>query len=217
MNPDQWQHVQTLFFNALKLAPDDQAAFLERECKDDAEAKAEVRALLAYRTKLGNFVDETAIEDLDKTYGREEPAGEPDDLIGTVIADRYVVSEFVDSGAMGSVYRGIHRLLGSPVAVKRIAGRFRNRKEYRDRFVEEARKAARLNHENIAKVTDAVEQSGEIFIIMEFVEGATLRARLREPVSTAEFMDFASQCASALVAAHRERIVHLDLKPENII
>src|SRR5215470_12011949 len=104
MNPDRWQHVQTLFFDALKLPPDDQAAFLERECKDDAETKAEVHALLAYRTQLGNFVDETAIEVLDRTHPRQEPTGEPNDLIGTVIADRYVVSEFVEGGAMGSVY-----------------------------------------------------------------------------------------------------------------
>jgi tetratricopeptide (TPR) repeat protein/TolB-like protein/tRNA A-37 threonylcarbamoyl transferase component Bud32 len=218
VNPDRWEHVQKLYFNVVDLAPNDRTVLLERECENDPDMEHEVGSLLKYRERIGNFLEETAIQVLARTYTPREFAAPPlQDFIGSVIADRYIVTKYIGSGGMGGVYRGNHQVLGTPVAIKRIASRFRNRKEYRQNLVKEARKAARLDHENIAKVTDAVEESGEVFVIMEYIDGETIRTRLERELGIDEFLDIAVQCTSGLAAAHRERIVHLDLKPENIM
>src|SRR5208282_515983 len=88
---------------------------------------------------------------------------------------------------------------------------------YRERFFKEAERASGLTGEHVAAVYDVLEENGEIFLVMEYVEGETLRERLRRPLTLKEFLHVAVQCADALVAAHAHRIVHCDIKPENIM
>src|SRR5262249_36494729 len=88
------------------------------------------------------------------------------------------------------------------------------------RFLEEARRAVVLRHDNVARVHDVLESGGEMFVVMEHIEGETLRQRLerlQRPLTVEEFLPIAIQCAGALAAAHEKRIVHLDVKPENIM
>ncbi len=88
---------------------------------------------------------------------------------------------------------------------------------YRERFFKEAERASGLTGEHVAAVYDVLEENGEIFLVMEYVEGETLRERLHRPLTLEEFLQIAMQCADALVAAHAHGIVHCDLKPENIM
>ena len=77
--------------------------------------------------------------------------------------------------------------------------------------------ASRLNDPHIAAVYDVVEDGGEVFVVMEYVEGETLRSRLTRSLKVAEFLFISTQCAAALAAAHQAGLLHRDIKPENIM
>lgn len=137
-------------------------------------------------------------------------------LSGTV-AGRFLIQGILGAGGMGEVYRAEDTRLKRPVALKRMAAHLRADHHYRKRFLEEAQRASGLTGTHVAAIYDVVEEKGEILLVMEFVEGETLRARLRLPFTLAEFLDIAVQCGDALAAAHARGIVHCDLKPENIM
>jgi len=118
---------------------------------------------------------------------------------------------------MGEVYRARDTRLKRPVALKRLTPALRSDSLYRRRFQEEAENASRLADPHVASVYDVIEDNGEIFLVMEFVEGETLRQRLERPVTLEAFLDMGTQSAAALVAAHRVGLVHGDIKPENIM
>jgi tetratricopeptide (TPR) repeat protein len=140
-----------------------------------------------------------------------------DSLTGTV-AGRFEIENRVGIGGMGEVYRAHDTRLKCPVALKRLAPALLNDALYRRRFLEEAQRAVRLrNDPRVAAVYDVLEVQNEIFLIMEFVEGETLRQRLARPIQMQEFLHIASQCAEALVAANDRGIIHGDIKPENIM
>ena len=137
-------------------------------------------------------------------------------LSGT-IAGRFVIGERLGKGGMGEVYRAEDSKLKRIVALKRLAPHLRADPLYRRRFQEEAQRVSRFSDPHIASVYDVLEDRGEIFLVMEYVEGQTLRDRLRSRVTLDEFLDIAIQCAQALIAAHERGIVHCDIKPENIM
>ncbi len=118
---------------------------------------------------------------------------------------------------MGEVYRAEDTKLKRLVALKRLAPHLRADSSYRRRFLEEAEHASGFSDSHIAAVYDVLEEQGEIFLVLEYVEGETLRQRLRRPMSLDEFFGIATQCAEALAAAHDHSIVHCDIKPENIM
>jgi len=137
-------------------------------------------------------------------------------LSGT-IAGRFVIGARLGKGGMGEVYRAEDSKLKRIVALKRLAPHLRADPLYRRRFQEEAQHVSRFSDPHIASVYDVLEDRGEIFLVMEYVEGQTLRDRLRSRVTLDEFLDIAIQCAQALIAAHERGIVHCDIKPENIM
>ena len=118
---------------------------------------------------------------------------------------------------MGEVYRAEDTKLRRPVALKRVARRLGNNPTARSHILQEAQRASALNSEHIASVHDVVEQNGELFLVMEYVEGETLRKRLDDPIALKDFFAIATQSAEGLVAAHEHGIVHCDIKPENIL
>jgi serine/threonine protein kinase/tetratricopeptide (TPR) repeat protein len=137
-------------------------------------------------------------------------------LTGSTIG-RFVIGERLGKGGMGEVYRAEDRRLKRTVAVKRLSVNLRLDPLYRRRFEEEAERASRLSDAHVAAIHDVIEEQGEIFLVMEFVAGQTLRQRLQEPMSLEQFFGIAVQCVQALMAAHGHGIVHCDIKPENIM
>ena len=116
---------------------------------------------------------------------------------------------------MGEVYRAYDTQLKRTVAVKRI---IRPADEnYRKRLLTEARFASQLTDPRIAAVYDVFEHHGELFMVMEYVDGQTLRQRMDEPLSIGKFLEIGTECAEALAAAHRLGVLHRDIKPENIM
>ena len=131
---------------------------------------------------------------------------------------RYEIVAPVGAGGMGKVYRALDTQLQRDVAVKVIADRFDGRADLRERFRVEAMAVAALNHPNICQVYDAGVEAGVDFIVMEFIEGETLAARLkRKPVAPDDALRIGRELAAALAAAHRAGIVHRDVEPLNVM
>jgi serine/threonine protein kinase/tetratricopeptide (TPR) repeat protein len=130
---------------------------------------------------------------------------------------RFVIRERLGKGGMGEVYRAEDTRLKRTVALKRLSPHLRSDPLYRRRFEEEAERASRFSDAHVAAIYDVIDEQGEIFLVMEFVEGQTLRQRLNESMSLEQFLGIAVQCVQGLVAAHARGIVHCDIKPENIM
>ncbi|MGA7380106.1 MAG: serine/threonine-protein kinase [Terriglobales bacterium] len=131
---------------------------------------------------------------------------------------RFVIRSKLGAGGMGEVYYAEDPQLKRPVALKRVSNKLGNDPEARQHILlREAQRACALKSEHIASVYDVVEDLGELFLVMEYVEGETLRQRMRRPMTLEQFFEIATQCAEALIAAHEHGIVHCDIKPENIM
>ena len=129
----------------------------------------------------------------------------------------YEILEPIGSGGMGEVYRGHDPRLDRAVAIKVLAGDYSTDAERVQRFEQEARATATLNHPHIVAVHDVGQHEGVPYIVSELLEGETLRERLRTgPVPPRKAIEYAIQIARGLSAAHDKGIVHRDLKPENI-
>ena len=138
------------------------------------------------------------------------------DLTGTMVG-RFAVRARLGAGWMGEVYRADDTLLPRSVALKRIHPRLRSDPQFQQRFRKEAERASMLNHHRIAGIYDVMEDRDESFLVMEYVDGVTLRKHLQEPFGIEKFLQIATQCAEALTAAEEKGIVHRDIKPENIM
>ncbi len=132
--------------------------------------------------------------------------------------DRYQILAPLGSGGMGEVYLAQDTKLGRKVALKLLPEKYTKDPKRLHRFEQEARAASALNHPNIITIHEIGEANGAHFIATEFIEGVTLRKRLRkERLSIKEALDIATQVANALVAAHSASIAHRDIKPENLM
>jgi len=138
-------------------------------------------------------------------------------MIGNVIS-HYRILEKLGEGGMGVVYKAEDLKLTRTIALKFLPPGLIAHEPGRARFLQEARASAALNHPGICTIYDIVEQDGELFIAMEFIEGRTLRERIIEGrMRPADAIECAIQIAEALQEAHNKGIVHRDIKPENII
>ncbi|HEY3989265.1 MAG TPA: tetratricopeptide repeat protein [Acidobacteriaceae bacterium] len=132
-----------------------------------------------------------------------------------VLAGRFHIEARLGAGGMGEVYRARDTTLRRLVAIKRTqrAATEADRK----RFLHEGQRASALNHPGIAAIYDVFTDGSEVYLVMEYIEGETLRARLARPISQSEFQRIATESAAALAAAHDKGILHRDIKPENIM
>jgi beta-lactam-binding protein with PASTA domain/predicted Ser/Thr protein kinase len=142
-----------------------------------------------------------------------------DTLSGTLFATRYRIIRKLGGGGMADVYLAEDQELGRRVAVKILHERYANDEQFVERFRREATHAAGLSHPNIVSIFDRGETNGSYFIVMEYVEGKTLkeliRTRGRCPVAVA--IAYTRQILSALRYAHRNGVIHRDIKPHNVI
>jgi tetratricopeptide (TPR) repeat protein len=144
------------------------------------------------------------------------PPAAPQDLTGTTVG-RFNILARLGAGGMGEVYRAEDTKLRRTVAIKRMAPRAHADSAEAVRFLREGQRASALHHPNVASVFDVLEEKGEVLLVMEYVEGETLRHRLLKPMSSDQFLAIAMQSAEALAAAHDKSILHGDIKPENIM
>jgi protein kinase-like protein len=139
---------------------------------------------------------------------------------GPLADDRYELEERLGHGGMATVYRAHDRKLGRPVAIKLLADNLAGDDEIRRRFMREARLAAKLDHPNVVQVFDVGEEDGRPFIVMEHVDGGTLAHRLerrRRGLPSDEALTLLCQMCEGLGHAHDRKLVHRDVKPQNLL
>ena len=142
-----------------------------------------------------------------------------ENLVGRTLAERYHVLELIGTGGMASVYKAECELLKREVAIKILRDSVKDDESALKSFKQEALAAAKLNHNNIVQIFDVGEVDGSDYMVMELVDGETLKKYIREngPLSWNEACEFAVQIAQALEAAHSKGVVHRDIKPQNIL
>jgi len=205
MDQERWRRVEELFHAALEREPEARQAFLEVACGEDTDLRRQVELLLAKEEEAGSFLETPAMRDMTVT---QTATGA---LLGRQFGPYRIMSP-LGAGGMGEVYRAHDSKLGRDVAIKTLPAEFARDPERLARFRREARTLASLNHPNIAAIY-GLEESGDVdCLVLELVEGETLRG----PLPIDRVLDYARQVAAALEAAHGKGIIHRDLKPANV-
>jgi eukaryotic-like serine/threonine-protein kinase len=142
-----------------------------------------------------------------------------DPLVGRLLDGRYQIRARIARGGMATVYLATDLRLDRRVAVKVMHAHLADDANFRERFIQEARQAARLGHPNVVNVFDQGQDDGLAYLIMEYLQGITLRDLLGEygRLTADQTMDILEAVLAGLVAAHRAGIIHRDLKPENVL
>lgn len=209
MNQANWQQVKEIFHRALAIPPAERDAFLQENCEGDEDLRQQVETLL--ESYESGFLEESVLDDVTKILIQSRLS------VGQKLG-RYEIKKQLGTGGMGEVFLAEDTELFRPVALKILHQEVADDKERISRFVQEARAASALNHPNILTIHEIGEADDLRFIVSEYIEGETLRERLkRKNLSVTESLEIAEQIATALQAAHRAGIVHRDIKPENIM
>ena len=142
-----------------------------------------------------------------------------DAMIGTILSGRFRLEQRVGSGGMSTVYRAFDEKLERAVAIKLLQSAISSEDDQLERFRREARAAARLSHPNVVNVIDAGEDDGMPYIVFEYVDGETLKERIRRVgrLPASEAVAYAIEIGRGLSAAHGERLLHRDVKPQNVL
>lgn len=208
--PD-WENLKEIFHSAVMLPSKERAAYLDQACDGDLSLRLRVEELLQSHEETRNFVDAPAFKAAAEMLidGVELKAGSR--------VAHYRIFSLLGEGGMGRVYLAEDTKLHRKVSLKFLSADVTKDHEHLRRFEQEARAASALNHPNIITIHEIGEEDRHQFIATEFIDGQTLRERLRSPLDLDETLEIAIQVASALAAAHRVNIVHRDIKPENIM
>ncbi|CAN5330632.1 Stk1 family PASTA domain-containing Ser/Thr kinase [soil metagenome] len=152
-------------------------------------------------------------------YTRRVSVNTTDPMIGRLIDGRYQVRSRIARGGMATVYLATDLRLERRVAVKVMHGHLADDTQFRERFIQEARSAARLAHPNVVNVFDQGQDADSAYLVMEYLPGITLRDLLQEygSLTPEQTIDITEAVLAGLAAAHKAGIVHRDLKPENVL
>jgi serine/threonine protein kinase len=191
-----WARVKAVFLDALERPDSERAAFVGDACAGDPRLRDEVQALLESEAGV--------------------PLARPRLQPGTRLGS-YEIGDFIAAGGMGEVYRARHTLLGRDVAIKTLVGATSDAAARR-RLIREAKHASVLSHTNICTIYEVGDGADGPFIVMQHVDGRTLRAIIHEGLPSVDAaLAYAMQIADALDHAHAHGIIHRDLKSSNVV
>jgi len=211
MNQEKWREISKIFHLALEKSAEERSAFLNEKCAGDAELRREIENLLDASNEEDSFIDSPKIG-LAATGG-----GQPKLKAGERLGS-FEIIRILGAGGMGEVYLAKDLRLNRLVALKILPSNSEIDASANRRFLREAQAAAALEHPHICTTHEIGEEKGLSFIVMQYVEGETLSAKIKAGnLKPLDALDIAIQVADALTEAHARNIVHRDIKPANII
>jgi serine/threonine protein kinase/Flp pilus assembly protein TadD len=225
MTPERWKQIDELAQAAIERGGDHRASFLDEACAGDDELRREVESQIAYQQQASKFLEEPAFKQAAELGAQAslsafliaDPQTESESMEGRTIS-HYSIQRKLGAGGMGEVYLAQDTTLGRKVAIKFLSQNSVAGEQAKKRLVREAKAAGALDHPHICAVYEVGEEAGYSFIVMQYVEGETLASRIqRQSLELREALEIAVQIADALAEAHSHRIIHRDVKPQNVM
>lgn len=220
---DRWEQIGILIEQALRLPVEKRTDFLKRECDNDNELRREIESLISFDESSEAFLDDIQKNVVSSSMAgllqelKWHSHGDEPFLTGHNLA-HYNIIEKLGSGGMGTVYKASDTKLDRYVALKFLNPRGLHQKDLNEKLLHEAKASASLNHPNIATIYEINEADGQIFIAMEFIDGITLREKMKHAtIGLNAAIEYAAGIATALAEAHDLGVIHGDIKPENIM
>lgn len=219
MTPERWQQISHIFKSAISLDSEARRAYVEEKCGKDESLRSEVEKLIASHQQASdeNFIGGDAADAaavlLSEEFEEHKPTLNKGQEFGS-----YFILDRLGAGGMGEVYLARDSRLDRTVALKVLSSDVSSDKRRMQRFRQEAKVASSLNQPNILTIFEFGEVDGLTFLATEYIDGETLRDHLRgKRLKLPEILDITIQILAALDAAHEARIVHRDMKPENVM
>src|SRR5580698_3708367 len=214
MEPERWRKVQQVYHTAREQQADSRATFIATACGGDEELRQEVESLLAQSETCGAFLERPAMHLAARQQARDEAKWK----LAAKTMSHYRLIQELGAGGMGVVYLARDETLDRQVALKVLPTGSLADETARRRLRKEALALAKLSHPNIETIYELGSQDGVDFLVTEYVAGATLADRIANgPLPESELLQIASQIVSALDEAASNGLVHLDLKPRNMM
>jgi eukaryotic-like serine/threonine-protein kinase len=218
MTPERWQQVKQVFQSALERPTAERAAFLAQACLSDPNLKNEVAALLSVYEEAGSEQTGGLLETVVTAMAAQmfvEQSAAP--AVGQQLG-HYELIRQIGAGGMGEVYLAQDTKLSRQVALKFLPRELTANEQAKKRFLREARVAATLDHPNICTIYEVGEEDQHSFIVMQYIEGETLADRIcHQALGLSASLTIAVQIADALSEAHARKIIHRDIKPQNVM